>query len=290
MRYKTLLLVIVVFFFVGFSSTQPIVKPDSSSANIPVGTPLESDSSGKAANAAEKGVVHVICLSTLYEGTGFLHKSGVVITAAHVVAGCTPESLSISTASSEEIGVTSVSADDVKDLAILRPTSPMSGPPLAIAPIYEPRLGIQMTTWGYPGGYDGTSPLLSVGYFAGVQDFYDKKTATTTRRWVINAAFNGGNSGGPLFSVENEQVVGVVVSKLAPLPKKIAVIIEELKNQTGGFHSGRSQVLIKGQSPTDSQLAGYVLEYLRTQVQLVIGYAVTTKDLTDFLKAQGIVP
>ena len=90
-----------------------------------------------------------------------------------------------------------MTADDVKDLAILRPTSPLSGTPLAVAPISEPRLGTQVTTWGYPGGYDGLPPLLSVGYFAGIQDF-NVGTTQTIRRWVINAAFNGGNSGGPL--------------------------------------------------------------------------------------------
>jgi S1-C subfamily serine protease len=126
-----------------------------------------------------------------------------------------------------------------------------------------------------------------VGYLAGVQDFDVETPSRATRRWVINAAFNGGNSGGPVLSVEDGKVIGVVSSKLAPLPLGIANIIEGLKNDGSGMHSGWT---INGQSVSQAQLAGHVLDYLRKQVQLVIGYAVTTKDLNDFLKAQGIVP
>jgi hypothetical protein len=71
------------------------------------------------------------------------------------------------------------------------------------------------------------------------------------------------------------------------LPPAIARIIEGLKNEKSGVYSGWK---INGQSANQAQLTGYVLEYLRTQVQLVIGYAVTTKDLRDFLNAQGIAP
>jgi hypothetical protein len=90
--------------------------------------------------------------------------------------------------------------------------------------------------------------------------------------------------------VQDGQVIGVVTSKLAPLPEVIATIIEDLNNDRGGFFSGRSRVRINGQQASESQLVGVVLQYLRTQVQLVIGYTVTTKDLNDFLKEQGIAP
>jgi S1-C subfamily serine protease len=287
MRYITLCLIIGTFAFSGgCASTQTHVDNNSSIAQISIGAPLQTDSAGETAEVAQQGVTRVICRTTSFGGTGFLHKSGVVITAAHVIAGCTLPDLVIVTASGLQIGVASASADDVKDIAILRPTLTVPGSPLTIASVSEPRLGTQVITWGYPGGYDGPYPLLSVGYFAGVQDFNvwgDRKI----RRWVINAAFNGGNSGGPLLSVENGQVIGLVTSKLAPLPKVIAAIIENLKNDKAGVYSG---TIINGQSVSQAQLAGYVLEYLRTQVQLVIGYCVTAKDLNDFLKAQDVTP
>src|SRR5271157_4531496 len=171
MHYMILWLVIgILAFGGGCSPTQPNAKVDSSSIQTTVGAPLETDSAGKAAEAAEKGVARVICRSTSFGGTGFLHRSGVIITAAHVVSGCATSDLLLVTASGQQIGVASVSADDAKDLAILRPTASIPGSPLAIAPISEPRLGAQVTTWGFPGGYDGLLPILSVGYFAGVQD------------------------------------------------------------------------------------------------------------------------
>jgi hypothetical protein len=41
---------------------------------------------------------------------------------------------------------------------------------------------------------------------------------------------------------------------------------------------------------SEAQLVGQVLDELRRQVQLVIGYAVTTGNLKDFLKLNGIEP
>lgn len=259
---------------------------DLSSAQIKTGALLETDSTGKSAEKVKKGVVRIICRPTSVGGTGFLHKSGVIITAAHVVSVCATGDLSIITASGKMIGVSSVSADDVKDLAILRPNPSLIGIPLTIAQMTEPKLGSQVATWGYPGGYNGLFPLLSVGYFSGVQDF-KAANGRRFRRWVINAAFNGGNSGGPVLSVENGQVIGVVSSKLAPLPPNIAKIIEGLKNDRSGMSTGWKR---NGKPLSQAQLAGIVLDYLRTQVQLVIGYAVTTKDLNDFLESQGITP
>jgi hypothetical protein len=41
---------------------------------------------------------------------------------------------------------------------------------------------------------------------------------------------------------------------------------------------------------SEAQLVGTVLDELRRQVQLVIGYAAITGDLKEFLKANGIDP
>lgn len=95
---------------------------------------------------------------------------------------------------------------------------------------------------------------------------------------MINAAFNGGNSGGPIFTFESGEVIGVVISKLTPIPKPIAELIE-------GFSKG-IYWLPGGQAPP----IGRVFSYLFSQIQLVIGYAVTTEDLNGFLEAHGIKP
>jgi len=152
--------------------------------------------------------------------------------------------------------------------------------------VSAPALGAQVSTWGYPGGYDGLLPLLSVGYFAGIQEFADPPRPNV-RRWVINAAFNGGNSGGPVLSVEDGRVIGVVSSKLAPLPPFIAQVLSVLTGQKFGLQYELNHPDGTKSSVSEGQLIGEVLNYLRSQVQLVIGYSVITQDLNDFLAANG---
>ena len=41
---------------------------------------------------------------------------------------------------------------------------------------------------------------------------------------------------------------------------------------------------------TEGQLIGEVLQYLRRQVQLVIGYAVSPDDIVKFLKGRNVSP
>lgn len=262
---------------------------DITNVALPTGAPVQTDSAGLVATAAQRGVFRVICKPTSFGGTGFLHRSGSVITAAHVVAGCPASDLVLVSAGGRTIDVASVAADEAKDLALLRPKASAPGSPLAIAASSGPGLGAQVSTWGYPGGYDGLVPLLSVGYFAGVQDF-PLPSGGSIRRWVINAAFNGGNSGGPVFSVEDGRVIGVVSSKLAPLPKFIESILKALEEQKFGLQYPATRADGTSVTLSEGQLVGAVLQYLRSQVQLVIGYAVTTSDLNAFLVAQGISP
>ena len=97
------LLIGILAFSGGCSSMQTRADLDSSIAQIPIGAPLETDSAGKAAEGAQKGVTRVICRATSFGGTGFLHKSGVVITAAHVVTDCALGNIAITTASGQQL-------------------------------------------------------------------------------------------------------------------------------------------------------------------------------------------
>jgi len=130
---------------------------------------------------------------------------------------------------------------------------------------------------------------LSVGYLSGIQEF-QTPSGTTIHRWVVNAAFNGGNSGGPLLSVEEGHVIGVVSSKLAPLPPFLAQVLKVLGEQKFGMQYDLTRADGSNTSVSEAQLVAEVLNHLRSQVQLVIGYSVTTTDLIDFLKTSGVVP
>ncbi len=256
---------------------------------LPTSAQVTTDLAGKGAVAAKQGVLRVICRSTGYGGTGFLHSSGNVITAAHVVKDCKTQDLALVTSAGQVIAVSNVDADTLLDLALIRPRNSIPGQPLSIASVVPPTIGMQVATWGYPGGYDGLTPLLSVGYLAGIQEFKDPSGASV-QRWVVNAAFNGGNSGGPVLSLENGEIVGVVTSKMSPMPADVAQILEALSKQKSGFMYEATRPDGTKVSFSEGQLIGEVLLYLRSQVQLVIGYAVSPQDITAFLKARNVRP
>lgn len=263
--------------------------PQVARIQLQTSSQVTTDIAGKAASAVQKGVLRVICRATNMGGTGFLHKSGNVITAAHVVKDCKAKDIILITPTGSGYALAAVDADDALDLALLRPVAALPGQPLSLAPVATPELGMQVATWGYPGGYDGLAPLLSVGYLSGTQ-YFKTPTGSPIQRWVINAAFNGGNSGGPVLSLENGTIIGVVSSKLAPVPDDIAAIIDLLGKQTSGL-------IYEGTKPdgskvtyTEGQLIGEVLQYLRRQVQLVIGYSVSPDDIAKFLRSRNIVP
>jgi S1-C subfamily serine protease len=161
-------------------------------------------------------------------GTGFLHKSKKIITAAHVVTGCTDPI--IVTSNNQIIKGKVDDIDPNVDLALIETAVEINAPALALSPVSESdiKIGRQVSTWGFPGGYSGLPPMLSVGYLSGVQ-------ANTTpggqvrRQWVVNAAFNRGNSGGPLLLTETGEVIGVVDSKLAPFGPWATVVPQTLE-------------------------------------------------------------
>lgn len=263
---------------------------------ITVSAPMTTDLSGKTMDVAFPSVFRVVC-NGRFEGTGFLHRSGRVITAFHVVHGCSPKQISIVRAEQvipgvrtlQTIAVTNVVTDANSDLALLTPAQPIKAPSLPLSTNFDYKIGSQVCTWGFPAGYTGLAPLLSAGYLSGVQwNILSNGVGQPTL--VVNAAFNGGNSGGPLVDVESGAVIGIVVSKLAPLPQTIEMAIAALKSNRSGFGYDRTYADGRKESLSEAQVLAEVLDYLRSQVQLVIGYAATRENLQKFLMAQGIDP
>jgi S1-C subfamily serine protease len=262
------------------------------SDNIPLSAPVDTESAGKGGDVATSSVFRVICRkdNSIEAGTGFFHKSGRVITAQHVADGCSQ--ISVINPKGIEIKASVLASNTDLDLAILSTETPMTGKALEITNLDNNKflIGTQVSTWGFPGGYNGLNPILSVGYLSGLQAF-KAKSGRIVRQWIVNAAFNRGNSGGPVLHIETGQVIGVVSSKIAPISKTAAQALELLSKQ------GSVGIMYPATRPdgtqihfSEGQIVAMVLDELRKQVQLVIGQAALPEDLRNFLKEQKIDP
>lgn len=261
-------------------------EPDPTS-EILISAPISTDSAGAGGKAALKSVVRIVSPQAGLAGTGFRHKSGNVITAEHVARGAAE--LHMLTASSDTIKASVLAIDVDLDLAMLSPTSEFGATELPIKEQSDLAIGSQVTTWGFLGGYSGRVPLLSVGYLAGI-DAHRTSSGKVLQRWVVNAAFNRGNSGGPLLNIETGEVIGVVSSKQAPISPAAQSALDALANQKSGFVYTAKLPDGSTQNISEGQIVAQVLHELRAQVQLVIGMAVVLEDLRQFIKAQGLDP
>lgn len=256
--------------------------------SIPISAPITIDSPGKMGTIAAQSVMRIICTKTNMGGTAFLHKSGWIITAAHVVTDCSKNDIIIITSSGQQIKIDSVISDIHLDLAVLKPASKINVPSLELSNKTEILTGSLVTTWGFPSGYNSFTPLLTVGYLAGV-DRLMTPIGLSPARWVVNAAFNGGNSGGPVLDIETGNIIGVVSSKLAPIPEIIESALEVLSKQQSGFTYTKTLPDGTTETVSEGQVVGEVLNYLRSQTQLVLGHAVTSTDLIEYLKKNKII-
>ncbi len=248
---------------------------------------ITPESAGRGGVVAVRSVVRISCSGWGPSGTGFLHKSGRVITAAHVVADC--PGATVVGVENRPVKVKSVAIDAERDLALLALETPLSAEALPLAADKSLPIGLQVSTWGYPFGYGGPAPLLSVGYLSGV-DYRKTRSGKTVREWVVNASFNHGNSGGPLIDIANGSVIGVVSSKLLPMPPIVEGALETLSKSDAGAVHVVTLPDGKKESVREGQMVALVLRYLRDQVQLAVGKVVTAGDLRAFLASQGVDP
>lgn len=254
----------------------------------PAAGPMYTDSAGKSGGIAARSVLRVYCADSTTVGSGFVHKSGKVITAEHVIRDCAVSKLRLLHLG-REIRVKEVVSDPDRDLALLVPGEKLRVRALKIRKKSALPIGAQVSAWGFPVGYQAKLPMLSVGYLSGMESF-ERADGTLSTRWVVNAAFNSGNSGGPLVNVEDGKVIGVVVSKLAPMPLVIKNALKYLEEQERGPQITHTTRDGGHERLSQSQLLALILEYLKSQVQLVVGYAVRLGDLKDFLETNGLKP
>ena len=149
-------------------------------------------------------------------------------------------------------------------------------------------VGTKVSTFGHPLGYSGPAPILTVGYLAGFSDHREDDTSEVVKRYVVNAAFNGRTSGGPLFVSDENEVVGVVVAKHAPIPEFLRKVIDVLASTDSGFQYSGTDPNGNPVSWSEAQLVAYVLRYFRSMTQVVIGEAIAGSEVLTFFEESGI--
>lgn len=288
MKKIHLLLCIFIFciFFLNISFTQTENEAES---NVPISTRWTLDAVGETGRTAINSVYMIVCPKTLKKGTGFLIKTGQIITNEHVVRDCLVSEIYAYSSYRKKISFRQILLDEKRDLAILIPAEKIQGG-LSLGSDDNLLVGKLVFTWGFPLGYNGPPPILSVGYLSGFKA-YEKNNSGKDfiKHLVVNGAFNPGNSGGPLFISDDDKVIGIVVSKHEPISEDLLFKIEVLaKNRTGvGFtfidNEGNEKLLI------ESQIVAELLQYFRDFTQVMIGEAISISELKAFLHENDIM-
>lgn len=274
----------IFFLNISFAQTE-----NNAEFNIPISTRWILDAVGDTGRTAINSVYMIVCPKTSMKGTGFLIKTGQIITNEHVVRSCLASEIYAYSSYRKKISFRQIILDEKRDLAILIPVEEIQGG-LSLGSDDNLIVGTLVFTWGFPLEYNGPPPILSAGYFSGFRAHGKNNSGKDIiKHLVVNGAFNPGNSGGPLFISNEDKVIGVVVSKHTPISKDLLFKIEVLaKNRTGvGFtfidNEGNEELLI------ESQIVAELLRYFRKLTQVMIGEAISISELKAFLYDNDII-
>ena len=140
-------------------------------------------------------------------GSGaIVSSSGHIVTAAHVIKGCTYLEVVTPTGTHP---ATILSVDDANDVALLKVEQAFEAY-IQVGRSSEVRLGQTVSTIGFPNiGIQGHSPKVTQGMISG-----ENGIQNDIRMWQISVPIQPGNSGGPLLDEEG-RLVGVVVASLS---------------------------------------------------------------------------
>jgi S1-C subfamily serine protease len=142
-------LTVVIALFVLVIAGGPTARAEDTQS-IPVSAPIDTDSAGRGGDVAVSAVVRLLCLEHGTQGTGFLHKSGNVITADHVARDCSK--LVMVLPDGARGALTILAMDQDHDLALLKPDVAVAAKALPIAQPSDFKVGTQVSTWGFPPG------------------------------------------------------------------------------------------------------------------------------------------
>ena len=253
----------------------PVTVPTSVNAGLVI------DAAGPEQRKSLSAIYLIACPNVGF-GSGFLLDTGIIVTNVHVVATCTEQTLVGISTTNKSVKFSRIVLDAGRDLALLVPAEKLTNG-LKLAAKDSPVPGTTVSTWGYPFGYNGISPLLSVGYVSGYRE--DNSSGKTVKHIVVNGAFNHGNSGGPLLISHGNEVIGVVVLTFNFYPPEVKQIIDNLLSQRSGFVVGAiTHPDGSTQQLSEAQVTAMVLNEFYQKTQVMIGEAVAGSELAAMLK------
>lgn len=180
----------------------------------------ESPNATAQGKILSESVVRIICNKTgELGGTGFLHKSSTIITAAHVISNCDYRYINVVFPDHTETGLLKMAYNTDIDIAVLYPEKSLDGRRvLTLSTANILTTGELITFWGFPDGVGGVTPILSTGHISGVEtdpinQDKDGIKPLSTQLWILNANVNRGNSGSPVLRVADGTIIGLVVRR-----------------------------------------------------------------------------
>ncbi|MHC4366031.1 MAG: S1C family serine protease, partial [Planctomycetota bacterium] len=138
-------------------------------------------------------------------GSGMVvHEDGYVITNAHVIQGA--EKIKVVFSDGREFSARIVSADESKDLAVMKISADEKLPFIRLGRSYDLMIGETVIAIGNPFGYSSTVT-------SGIVSAVGRDIQVSEGMWLrgliqTDASINPGNSGGPLLNV-NGDLIGV---------------------------------------------------------------------------------
>src|SRR3989338_10781734 len=235
--------------------------------SLPISTKWLLEASEEPNRKAINSVYLIYCSKTQSKGTGFAIKSGQIITNWHVVKHCAAAEVIAISSDGKQFKFSQLVMDENRDLAILTPELPVNSDLELDDQKVETETKVQ--TWGHPLAYNGPSPILSVGYLAGFNDYQKDENSPKVKRYVINVALNPGNSGGPLFIAGTNKVVGVVVAKHAPITKFLQSALDVLEKNKSGFQFTATNEKGEQIPFSESQIVAALLQHQRKMTQVM---------------------
>lgn len=255
----------------------------------PFATQFPSYSPAYTSSTASVTVYRVECAPTASAGTAFLHKSGRILTAEHVIRDCPIEKIILKDSNGTTITVSATASDPELDIALLTPSSPISATALELDQDPTINLGIITASWGFPLAHSGKRPLVCIGNVAGT-DAEEVKPEKFIVRLVLSTALNSGASGGPVVDAYTGRVVGIAKNKTIPWPEDMRICLAGLEKCDSG--QKYEEALSNGTvvQRTEAQIVHRLLTHIKNESQINLGHAVCIRDVHRFLREQGVTP